>query len=529
MKPARVTAEAARRRLLAGGEIALLDVREAAAFGDGHPLFAIPCPYGRLELSAVALVPRRDCPLLLVDDDDGVAERAARRLAACGYTDITLVIGGVPAWKATGYGLFAGVNVPSKTLGELLEHAHHPRTIDAPTLAQWQREGRAHLFFDARPPAEYAKMRIGGARCVPNGELAHRLATVATDDETPIVITCAGRTRGIVGALGLRALGVRNPVYALENGTQGWALAGLPLDRGARADPLPTLDAAATAASRARAARLIDASGLTRTDVAGASALLAEPGRTPFLFDLRNVQERADRPAPGAVPVLAGQLIQATDQYVGVRNARLVLMDDTGLRAGLAGLFLRALGYEVHVLALDDEPGAGVPVVPAPQLMPPAPPPMVDPRVAWARAGDGFPLFDLRSSSEWEERRLVCARWSMRVDLPGPLPPGTSRVLLQGEAGVVAGAARDLAEIGITAEWLAADLDTCAAAGWPVEAMRRPLGRDKARDRVWFVHDRHDGNAEASRRYLAWETGLIAQLDAEERATFGTIPIDALA
>jgi len=35
-----------------------------------------------------------------------------------------------------------------------------------------------------------------------------------------------------------------------------------------------------------------------------------------------------------------------------------------------------------------------------------------------------------------------------------------------------------------------------------------------------FVHDRHDGSLDASRRYLAWEQGLIGQLDAAERDVF---------
>jgi hypothetical protein len=35
-------------------------------------------------------------------------------------------------------------------------------------------------------------------------------------------------------------------------------------------------------------------------------------------------------------------------------------------------------------------------------------------------------------------------------------------------------------------------------------------------DFLFFVHDRHDGNKEAARRYLEWETGLIAQLDEDE-------------
>lgn len=39
-------------------------------------------------------------------------------------------------------------------------------------------------------------------------------------------------------------------------------------------------------------------------------------------------------------------------------------------------------------------------------------------------------------------------------------------------------------------------------------------------DFLFFVHDRHDGNKEAARRYLAWETNLIGQLDEQELATF---------
>jgi hypothetical protein len=36
-------------------------------------------------------------------------------------------------------------------------------------------------------------------------------------------------------------------------------------------------------------------------------------------------------------------------------------------------------------------------------------------------------------------------------------------------------------------------------------------------DFLFFTHGRHDGNAEAARQYLAWELGLLAQLDAQER------------
>ena len=39
-------------------------------------------------------------------------------------------------------------------------------------------------------------------------------------------------------------------------------------------------------------------------------------------------------------------------------------------------------------------------------------------------------------------------------------------------------------------------------------------------DFLFFVHDRHEGNKAAMRGYLSWETGLLDQLDDEERASF---------
>ena len=98
-----------------GGELALLDVREAGQFGESHLLFATPLPYSRLELDIVALVPRKTARIVLCDDGaSSVAERAAARLDALGYTDVSVLEGGTRGWAAAGYTLFAGVNVPSK-------------------------------------------------------------------------------------------------------------------------------------------------------------------------------------------------------------------------------------------------------------------------------------------------------------------------------------------------------------------------------------------------------------------------------
>ncbi|WP_161142480.1 rhodanese-like domain-containing protein, partial [Propylenella binzhouense] len=396
----RITAADAKSVIEGPGESAFLDVREAGEFGEGHPLLAIPCPYSTLELRIAELVPRRDAPILLIDGGDGVAERAARRLEAAGYGDLALLEGGVPAWRRAGFSLFKGVNVPSKTLGELAEALWHPETIAAEALAKWRAEGRPFALFDCRPPAEYAKMRVPGAICLPNGELAYRFEAAVADPEMPVVVTCAGRTRGLVGAIGLRLAGIANPVYALENGTQGWALAGQPLERGKEAAPFPepAPDARAAAAARARAiAARWHIPMIGRADL---DRLADDASRTLYRLDVRSAEEYAAGHLPGAVHAPCGQAVQATDQWIGVRRSRVVLLDDSGLRGVLAAFWLRQLGYEVHVLpgcdALPDleagtpahGPVGALPTVPA-----------LDARATRERTAAGAVLIDLRSSA----------------------------------------------------------------------------------------------------------------------------------
>lgn len=528
------------------GEVAFLDVREAGQFGEGHPLFAVPCPYSTLELRAPVLVPRRGVPLLLIDAGDGVAERAARRLEGLGYGDVMTVAGGAPGWEAAGLTLFKGVNVPSKVLGELAEALWHPPMVTAETLAAWKAGGRALSFYDVRPPAEYAKMRVPGAACLPNGELAHRLA-VASPPDRPLVITCAGRTRGITGAIGLRAAGFEGELYALENGTQGWALAGQPLERGNRAGAFPPLDAEAVALSAARADRLIARARLATATAAEAAAMLGETARTTHLLDLRSGPEALSDPVPAAQHALSGQLVQATDQWIGTRGARLLLLDDSGLRAALAGFWLKQLGYEPVVVRLDADPDNPLRRLPAPHrpsLPEPAP---VSPPEALARAAAGeATILDLRPSTAARGTPVPYGHWSIRPRLPELPVAGRPVFLVADDPAVAALAAVDLAEAGATRVGLvtggAGALRESVSTSPPDSAASRAAlgGRGPATaaavpddaqaiDFLFFVHDRHDGNLDASRRYLDWETGLVGQLSPAERAAFRLIGPDDLA
>src|ERR1019366_8810845 len=115
-------------------EIALLDVSEHGQYGSGHPFFAVPLPYSRFELGLPALVPNPAVRLVLCDQGDGVAARAAARATSLGYLDVHILSGGKESWRRAGFTLFSGVNVPSKTFGELVEHERRTPRISAHAL-----------------------------------------------------------------------------------------------------------------------------------------------------------------------------------------------------------------------------------------------------------------------------------------------------------------------------------------------------------------------------------------------------------
>ena len=95
-----LSASVVKARLHQGDEIALLDVREAGESGEGRPLLAINLPYSVLEARAITLLPSTTTPIVVMDDgnDDDRAARAAARLAAQGYADVSIMDGGLAAW-----------------------------------------------------------------------------------------------------------------------------------------------------------------------------------------------------------------------------------------------------------------------------------------------------------------------------------------------------------------------------------------------------------------------------------------------
>ncbi len=517
------TPEDIRQALLAGAEVALLDVREEDPFAAGHPLWAANLTLSRLELEAWSRLPRRDVAITLYDNGEGLAERAAERLQALGYTDVALLADGLAGWQASGGELFIDVNVPSKAFGELVEARRHTPSLPAEEVKALLDQDADVVILDARRFEEYQTMSIPRGVSVPGAELVLRVAELAPDPRTRVIVNCAGRTRSLIGAQSLINAGIPNPVAALRNGTIGWTLAGQQLEHG-QARRFGDVSPATRATAATRARQVADRAGVVRLPFTELDAWRANAQRTHYLIDVRTPEEFAAGHLPGARSTPGGQLVQETDHSAPVRGARLALVDDDGVRANMSASWLAQMGWEVAVV--DDIPAAALSASGPWQAPTPTPGPVE--RISVARlqellAEPGTLVLDVTASANHVQRHIPGAAWVLRADLPAALPPAERYVFTCGSGQLAAFAAVDVQASthspvllleGGTAAWL--------AAGLPVESGETRLLSNR-RDRYRRPYEGTDAPREAMQAYLDWEFGLVEQLRRDGTSGFRVI------
>ena len=324
---------------------AVLDVRERAAYERGHIYWTTSLPRRLLETRLPGLVTAKRTPIALVDADGSVADLARSTLAAMGYTDVRPLAGGLAPWRAAGRPTVQGLNVPSKVFGERALHEWKTPQVSCPELAKRIANGDDMVIVDSRTPEEYHRGCIPGSVSMPGGELVLRIGELVKRPDQTIVVHCGGRTRSYIGAESLRRMGLPNPIIALENGTMGWLLAGLELERGAeRWAPAPTAKGRAVAAEVAR--RVAQADGLRGITAAELKAMQSRRDQENlYVFDVRTTEEYAASHVPGAVWAPGGQAVQAIDDYLAVRGAQIVFVCDDGSRAALSTAWYKRLGF----------------------------------------------------------------------------------------------------------------------------------------------------------------------------------------
>jgi rhodanese-related sulfurtransferase len=497
-----------------GGELALVDVREELIFSQNHLLLARSVPLSRFELKFRTLVPRRGTRIVLYDDDDGLAARAAAILSRNGYSDVGILAGGVAGWDAAGFELFSGVYVPSKAFGEYVEHTDGTPNITAPELEELIRDGADLVVLDSRPFDEYSRVSIPTSTNVPGAELVLRAREIAPSPATIVVVNCAGRTRSIIGAQSLINAGLPNKVMALRNGTMGWSLAGFTPDSGKnrRAPDVShnTLDWAQQAAQR-----VAESCGVKRIDGSTLEAWRNDASRTLYVFDVRDPTEYAAGHVSGAIFAPGGQLVQATDQYIGTLGARIVLVDDAEVRAAMTGSWLRQMGYADTFTLVETGTETGWPALP----------PMLEAEVPSGAAidcaglrdllaRDAATVLDLSTSRDYLHGHIPSAWFAIRTRLERAFKkiPRHGTMVLTSEDGVLASLAlaeaKALTDRPVRA--LSGGNAAWRAAGGPFSAEARMA--DEAVDQ-WRKPYERSGNTKAMmQEYLDWEVDLLPRI-----------------
>lgn len=528
-----VTAQQVHARLDTQEEWAFLDVREQGAFDKGHAFWAGNAPLSHLERVLPALVPRHQTPVVLMDEsDEGLARRAAKRLAQWGYTDIAIVEGGLQAWRLAQLPVHAGIYVPSKAFGEYVEHLFGTPAIDVEQLKRWKHQGKDLLLVDCRPFEEFNQASLPGSINCPGMELVTRVPGLVRSPDTVVVVHCAGRTRGIIGAQTLINANVLPHVVTLTNGMAGWLLSGEKLSHG-NAQVAPPASTEALEQARLSAEQLAREVALPTIDLQQCAQLKQEVGRTLYLFDVRTSEEFHKGHLPGARLAPGGQLIQTFDAFVGTRGSRIVLCDDNDVRARLTGYWLKLMGWsDVYVLedsavcahwVVDAESTANSSVVAAGSGLPTTPTPTLEASDLHQQLPSGeVVVLDLSDSLKFGQSHIPGAWFAVRARLDEALTkiPPHRLLVLTSEDGSFASVAWDdaqsLSKVPVVV--LQGGNQAWKAAGLPTAS-----GRDRlttCNDDVWYSPLERADPIAAIHEYLNWEIGLNEHLALERGVRF---------
>lgn len=445
-----INAQALKTLMVSEALYTVLDVRDWGEFTIEQIPETLSLPRGHLEKYIAVLVPKKDIQVVLYCDTGQRSARAAATLESFGYTNVSVLDGGLRSWKAAGYDTLHGWSLRGKEYGERLQVEEDIPDLTAEELHARLARGEKLYIPDTRTEPEFLNSHLPGAYSTPGGQLAVTVTDIARERDVPIVTNCAGRTRSLLGAHLLRRMGFLQ-VYALKGGTGAWRIAGY----GSELQSGP----GATVAPVSAAAQAVCGQFAERVAVEDKVAFMTpqelkarqEKGKLCYLLDVRQLDEYRAGHVPGARFCPGTQTALLVECFVGVKNATIVTMCDGRARGILAASLLQAMGYP-HVYVLDGgtaawttqgfslasgaphevdygQPGwltrllPGLPAGVAPQELPI--PGLADAHAqanviasdalqARLAAGEHYRVLDLRSAGDFATAHIPGARWLSR-------------------------------------------------------------------------------------------------------------------
>jgi len=510
-----------RKKLLAGQEIALIDVREEDPYAQGHPLFAANISLSKFEVEILNRIPRLSTDIVIYDNGVGLAERAYQQLQALGYQQISLLDGGLQGWKDAGGEIFIDVNSASKAFGEFVEHHKGTPSLSAQEVKKLIDDQENIVILDARRFDEYQTMSIPGGISVPGAELVLHAKNIVKDENTKIIVNCAGRTRSLIGTQSLINAKIGHEVYALRNGTIGWTLAQQQLALGQhqqytnfanKNNPLGVLE---------NAKQLTQQAGVKTISLEQLQLFQQQSERTTYVFDVRSEEEYIQAHLPNSRWIGGGQLVQETDHYASVRGARIVLIDDQLVRAYMTASWLAQMNWEVYVLDADfqkifTEQGGWKPVVPLLHIKHRITPEQLQ---GWLDVGEEVTILDFTTSANYQKGHIPTAQWVLKADIERLFNekkiPTNHKIVVTCGTSLLAQYAVSALQAKISENVYVLEGGNQAWAKTFVLETDKHVYLSPRIDRYKRPYEGTDNSIQAMQDYLEWEYGLVAQLNTD--------------
>ncbi len=173
----------------------VIDVRDEAAYKEGHLKHAINIPTSEIDKSIEQIRTWRDKKVVVYSDDANKTKEASEKLTKQGFKDVT----SAQSTKEYSYEFVKYTTLNSSKFQDALLDTNSNK-----------------VFLDARDKKDYDEKHAAGAKNVDSKNLDNLQSVLPEDKETPIYVYCYSGNRSSVVSQKLIDLGYKNVYNALD-------------------------------------------------------------------------------------------------------------------------------------------------------------------------------------------------------------------------------------------------------------------------------------------------------------------------
>lgn len=207
----------------------LIDLRQPPEFKKGHIPHSSCLPVGEIAIKSENTIALKKAKIVLISDDDIRPIYAASLMKNLGYSDVSVLKGGLTGWVIENKNtpLEVGDGGAQEIFG--LEHAQN--VAQSVSLQQFDqlKDNEQTTILDVRGCGNYGVGHIPGSLWVSRGQLEFQIEQIVPDKTSPITTVSTLGKRAALAAATLIDLGYKNVNY-LEGGLSTWINNGRDLE-----------------------------------------------------------------------------------------------------------------------------------------------------------------------------------------------------------------------------------------------------------------------------------------------------------